>query len=75
MTPILELRLSRRTVLLAATGLLAGCSRQPAAGKVQLRLATGPEGAVYRRIGGALATHITEQIPGATVTNRHCSGG
>jgi TRAP transporter TAXI family solute receptor len=62
------LRLSRRVVLLAAGGVLVGCSRQPEADKVQLRLATGPAGAVYRRIGGALAEHITEQVPGATVT-------
>jgi TRAP transporter TAXI family solute receptor len=62
-----ELRPSRRAVLLAAGGLLAGCSRQPEVDKVQLRLATGPAGAVYRRIGGALAQHITEEVPGATV--------
>ncbi|MEU7908458.1 TAXI family TRAP transporter solute-binding subunit [Actinoplanes sp. NPDC049118] len=61
-------RLSRRVVLLAAGGLLAGCSRQPQAEKVHLRLATGPAGAVYRRIGGALAERITEQVPGVTVT-------
>jgi hypothetical protein len=64
----LEPRLSRRVVLLAAGGLLVGCSRQPEVDKVHLRLATGPAGAVYRRIGGALAQHITEQVPGATVT-------
>ncbi|MGR6913374.1 TAXI family TRAP transporter solute-binding subunit [[Actinomadura] parvosata] len=61
-------RLSRRAVLLAAGGLLAGCSRRPEAGEVRLRLATGPAGAVYRRIGGSLAAHISEQVPGATVT-------
>ncbi|WP_440089469.1 TAXI family TRAP transporter solute-binding subunit [Streptosporangium sp. LJ11] len=60
-------RLSRRAVLMAAGGLLAGCSRQPEAGKVHLRLATGPAGAVYRRIGGALAEHVSEQVPGATL--------
>jgi TRAP transporter TAXI family solute receptor len=63
-----EPRLSRRAVLLAAGGLLVGCSRQPEVDEVHLRLATGPAGAVYRRIGGALAEHITEQVPGATVT-------
>jgi TRAP transporter TAXI family solute receptor len=63
-----EPRLSRRAVLLAAGGLLAGCSGRPEADKVHLRLATGPAGAVYRRIGGALAEHITERVPGATVT-------
>ncbi|MEU8377699.1 TAXI family TRAP transporter solute-binding subunit [Streptosporangium sp. NPDC048865] len=63
-----ETRLGRRAVLLAAGGLLVGCSRPPEAGRVHLRLATGPAGAVYRRIGGALADHISEQVPGATVT-------
>ena len=63
-----DLRLHRRTLLLAAGGLLAGCSRQPEPDEVHLRLATGPAGAVYRRIGGALAAHITEHVPGATVT-------
>jgi TRAP transporter TAXI family solute receptor len=62
-----EPRLSRRAVLLVAGGLLAGCSQQPEAGKVRLRLATGPAGAVYRRIGGALAERISEQVPGAEV--------
>jgi TRAP transporter TAXI family solute receptor len=61
-------RFSRRAVLLAAGGLLVGCSQQPEVDKVHLRLATGPAGAVYRRIGGALAEHISEQVPGATVT-------
>jgi TRAP transporter TAXI family solute receptor len=64
----LEARLRRRGVLLAAGGLLVGCSRQTEVDKAHLRLATGPEGAVYRRIGGALAEHITAQVPGATVT-------
>jgi TRAP transporter TAXI family solute receptor len=64
----LELRLGRRAVLLAAGGLLAGCSRRAGADGVHLRLATGPAGAVYRRIGGALAERITEQVPGVTVT-------
>ena len=63
-----RVRFSRRAVLLAAGGLLVGCSRRPEVDKVHLRLATGPAGAVYRRIGGALAEHITEQVPGATVT-------
>ena len=64
----LGLRPSRRAVLLAAGGLLVGCSHQPEVDRVHLRLATGPAGAVYRRIGGALAAHITERVPGATVT-------
>jgi len=68
MVPDVEPRLSRRVVLLAAGGVLVGCSRQPEVDPVHLRLATGPEGAVYRRIGGALAEHITEQVPGATVS-------
>jgi TRAP transporter TAXI family solute receptor len=62
------IRASRRAVLVAAGGLLVGCTREPEADKVHLRLATGPAGAVYRRVGGALAAHITEQVPAATVT-------
>ncbi|GGT06449.1 C4-dicarboxylate ABC transporter substrate-binding protein [Planobispora rosea] len=62
------LRLSRRAVLLAAGGVLAGCSRQPEVDRVHLRLATGPAGAVYRRIGGSLAEHISERVPGVTVS-------
>ncbi|MET8090701.1 TAXI family TRAP transporter solute-binding subunit [Micromonospora sp. NPDC005220] len=68
MLPQREARISRRAVLLAAGGLLVGCSPQPEPDKVHLRLATGPAGAVYRRIGGALAEHISEHVPGATVT-------
>jgi TRAP transporter TAXI family solute receptor len=64
----LGLRFSRRAVLLAAGGLLVGCSRQSEVDEVQLRLATGPAGAVYRRIGGALAEHIMEHVPGVAVT-------
>ncbi|MFC5818120.1 TAXI family TRAP transporter solute-binding subunit [Nonomuraea harbinensis] len=58
---------SRRAVLLAAGGLIAGCSRQREVGEIDLRLATGPAGAVYRRIGGSMAAHISEQVPGVTV--------
>ncbi|RSM64717.1 C4-dicarboxylate ABC transporter substrate-binding protein [Actinoplanes sp. ATCC 53533] len=64
----LERRVGRRAVLLAAGSVLVGCSRQSEVDEVQLRLATGPAGAVYRRIGGALAERISEQVPGATVT-------
>ncbi|SDM11555.1 TAXI family TRAP transporter solute-binding subunit [Nonomuraea jiangxiensis] len=62
-----ELRLGRRAVLLAAGVALVGCSRQAQVDEVRLRLATGPAGAVYRRIGGALAARISEGVPGATV--------
>ncbi|WP_084772657.1 TAXI family TRAP transporter solute-binding subunit [Nonomuraea candida] len=58
----------RRVVLLAAGGLLAGCSGRPETHQVHLRLATGPAGAVYRRIGGSLAEHISRRVPGATVS-------
>lgn len=63
-----EPRFSRRALLLAAGGLLVGCSQRPEGEKVHLRLATGPAGAVYRRIGGSIAEHISEQVPGATVS-------
>jgi TRAP transporter TAXI family solute receptor len=63
------MELSRRAVLAGGAGLLAGCAaRRPAADRVQLRLATGPAGAVYRRIGGALAEHVSEQVPGVTLS-------
>nr|WP_184829997.1 TAXI family TRAP transporter solute-binding subunit [Jiangella mangrovi] len=52
----------------AAGSVLLGCSPSPAADGVDLRLATGPAGAVYRRIGGALAERITARVPGAKVT-------
>ena len=52
----------------AGTALLGACSSGRAAQDVELRLATGPEGAVYRRIGGALAERITAVVPGARVT-------
>jgi uncharacterized protein len=66
--PDLGPRVGRRALLMAAGGVLAGCTRQPGADKIPLRLATGPAGAVYRRIGGALAARITEHVPGVTVT-------
>ncbi|SDU73406.1 TAXI family TRAP transporter solute-binding subunit [Jiangella alkaliphila] len=60
----------RRTVLAAAAGtaLLGACSSSRTEYDVELRLATGPAGAVYRRIGGALAERITARVPGARVT-------
>ncbi|MEV4893230.1 TAXI family TRAP transporter solute-binding subunit [Nonomuraea sp. NPDC055795] len=61
-------RLSRRAVLVAAGGLLAGCAAGQDADEVRLRLATGPAGAVYRRIGGALAEHVSRQVPGVTMS-------
>ncbi|GAA4190631.1 TAXI family TRAP transporter solute-binding subunit [Streptosporangium oxazolinicum] len=67
MAPNPKPSLSRRAVILAAGGLLAGCSRRPEADQVHLRLATGPAGAVYRRIGGALAEHISARVPGVTL--------
>lgn len=68
MTSTVGIRVSRRAVLIAVGGLVAGCSRQPEVDDVDLRLATGPAGAVYRRIGGAMAEHIAARLPGATVT-------
>jgi TRAP transporter TAXI family solute receptor len=63
-----EARFGRRAVLAAAGGLLVGCSQRPEPDEVHLRLATGPAGAVYRRIGGALAERISARVPGATVS-------
>lgn len=61
--------LSRRAMLAGAGALLAaGCVQRPAPERVHLRLATGPAGAVYRRIGGALAEHVSERVPGVTLS-------
>ncbi|NED97787.1 TAXI family TRAP transporter solute-binding subunit [Phytoactinopolyspora alkaliphila] len=59
--------MSRRAVLAAAGGVLLGCSGDAPADLADLRLATGPEGAVYRRIGGGLAELIGDQLPGTSV--------
>lgn len=59
--------MGRRALLVAAGGALLGCSREATVDLPQLRLATGPAGAVYRRIGGGLAELIGDRLPGMSV--------
>lgn len=70
-------RLPRRTVLLGtavgALGSLAACTSQPVHPLPELVLATGPPGAVFREIGGALADALARQLPGTKVTARPSS--
>jgi uncharacterized protein len=60
--------LSRRTLLLGAGLALAGCTPRRVDAPAELVLATGPEGAVFREVGGALAAALAEQLPGTRVT-------
>jgi uncharacterized protein len=59
--------LSRRTLLLGATLGLAGCTPHKVEAPPELVLATGPDGAVFREVGGALAEALAEQLPGTKV--------
>lgn len=62
----------RRLLALAgALGLLAGCSTAALQQPPTLRLATGPEGAVYREIGGAIADIINRHWPQTQVEVRY----
>lgn len=47
---------------------MAGYGGAPRIDIPEIRLATGPEGAVYRRIGGGLAQILGDRFPGTTVT-------
>ncbi|RKS07102.1 hypothetical protein DFP74_2758 [Nocardiopsis sp. Huas11] len=62
----------RRAVLLGAAtvalgGALGGCSRGGVRDLPELVVATGPPGAVYRRIGGKIAEVLDERLPGTDV--------
>ncbi|MFS8102866.1 TAXI family TRAP transporter solute-binding subunit [Lentzea alba] len=59
--------LSRRTLLLGAALGLAGCTQRKVEAPAELVLATGPDGAVFREVGGALADALAEQLPGTKV--------
>ncbi|MFJ6021117.1 TAXI family TRAP transporter solute-binding subunit [Nocardiopsis alba] len=59
---------SRRAALLGAAGAfvvgsLSGCARDPAPGIDRIVIATGPPGAVYREIGGVLASLLDRRLP------------
>lgn len=60
--------ISRRTLLLGTGLALAGCTPRKVEAPAELLLATGPEGAVFREVGGALAAALAEQLPGTKVT-------
>lgn len=47
--------------------LVAGAGRAPADAPAELRIATGPKGAVYRAIGGQLVRVLAERFPGTQV--------
>lgn len=57
---------TRRAVLLGGTGALlgamTGCTRDPAPELARIVVATGPPGAVYREIGGAIARLLDEHF-------------
>jgi len=56
--------LSRRAVLLGTAGLfVAGCDDSSAPAPAELRIATGPPGAVYREVGAALAEVLAPRFP------------
>jgi TRAP transporter TAXI family solute receptor len=59
--------LSRRAVLLGTAAVLAGCATDPGPRPDRLRIATGPPGAVYRKVGEALAQVLRERFPDADV--------
>ncbi|MEU4803228.1 TAXI family TRAP transporter solute-binding subunit [Actinosynnema sp. NPDC023587] len=66
------MRVSRRSVLLAA--LAAGvpaCAPADPPTPAELVLATGPDGAVFREIGGALARALADRFPDTRVVARH----
>lgn len=65
------MRPSRRSVLLAA--LAAGvpaCTATDTPVLDELVLATGPDGAVFQEVGGALAEALADQLPGTRVVAR-----
>ncbi|MFW5420644.1 TAXI family TRAP transporter solute-binding subunit [Nocardiopsis sp. CNT-189] len=66
--------LPRRAVLLGAlagaAGVAAGaegCARRGTAKAERLTIATGPRGAVFREIGGALAGYLRDVLPGTEI--------
>jgi len=59
---------TRRALLLGSAALwIAGCDDNPAPAPRELRIATGPPGAVYREIGATLARVLAERFPSAKV--------
>ncbi|WNV89645.1 TAXI family TRAP transporter solute-binding subunit [Umezawaea sp. Da 62-37] len=68
--------LSRRTVLLAALAAgvpMAACTSTATPELAELVLATGPDGAVFREVGAALAAALADQLPDTRVVARPSS--
>jgi len=59
----------RRSLLLAALATGACTSSRPGP-PAELVLATGPDGAVFREVGGALARALADRLPGTRVVAR-----
>ncbi|MCP2257033.1 hypothetical protein LX15_000716 [Streptoalloteichus tenebrarius] len=77
-------RVTRRSLLLGAAALpaltaltalsaLAACSSPTRTAPEELVLTTGPEGAVFREIGAALAAALADHLPGTRVLARPSS--
>ncbi|MFE9749137.1 TAXI family TRAP transporter solute-binding subunit [Saccharothrix saharensis] len=69
------MRVSRRSVLRAAVtaavpACAAGCTSTAPPALTELVLATGPDGAVFREIGGALAAALADELPATRVVER-----
>ncbi|MEU4739644.1 TAXI family TRAP transporter solute-binding subunit [Actinosynnema sp. NPDC023658] len=65
------MHVSRRSVLLAALAAgVPGCTSTTAPVLEELVLATGPDGAVFREIGGALASALSDELPATRVVER-----
>jgi TRAP transporter TAXI family solute receptor len=59
---------SRRSLLVGTAALwIAGCDDTSVAAPDELRIATGPPGAVYREVGAALARVLAERFPTTNV--------
>ena len=70
------MRVSRRSVLRAALvagvpAWLSACTSTSTPALDELVLATGPDGAVFREIGGALAAALADELPATRVVERH----
>ncbi|ROP40962.1 TAXI family TRAP transporter solute-binding subunit [Saccharothrix texasensis] len=69
------MRVSRRSVLRAALvaggpAWLTACTSTETPALDELVLATGPDGAVFREIGGALAAALADELPATRVVER-----
>ncbi|MFE2754062.1 TAXI family TRAP transporter solute-binding subunit [Actinosynnema sp. NPDC059335] len=65
------MQVSRRSVLLAAlAAAVPACTSTTTPRPAELVLATGPDGAVFREIGGALARALADELPATRVVER-----